>query len=376
MGFRYRLGRLVAELQGEGPLAAMVAEEVPEQMVDRTSDPVDVTFEFGTFVEPSGPSVHLGQYRIGKQWLASNDKYLPHLIVREGERVHVTIDYKIGIIGARGVARLLAPIDIAFDDVWRRLSRRFYYLIFIQVVQWIQLSKGQTFCHSSACSNGHETLMLMAWGGIGKTSSLIRLLHSSEDWRFISDDQAILDDAGIVHRTPLKMQLYPYNLQGEPMLNQALMRNRSILDRLQWSTRHRLLGSKRVLRRVHAESIFGDGKGLAQAPVTRVFFLRRANVSEFTEHGLAVSDLAAQMARIVQYELRSLWLMLLAMDSAGPATEGYGFGVDSVAAARMVEDIVKAALERVPNPPLVLDVPLGARPADLEQAVLARIGTG
>lgn len=145
MGFRYRLGRLVAELQGEGPLAAMVAEEVPEQMVDRTGDPVDVTFEFGTFVEPSGPSVHLGQYRIGKQWLASNDKYLPHLVVREGERVHVTIDYKIGIIGARGVARLLAPIDIAFDDVWRRLSRRFYYLILSRLFSGFNYRRGRRF---------------------------------------------------------------------------------------------------------------------------------------------------------------------------------------------------------------------------------------
>jgi hypothetical protein len=216
--------------------------------------------------------------------------------------------------------------------------------------------------------------MLMAWGGIGKTSSLVRLLNSARKWRFISDDLAIVDDEGVIHRNPLKMQIYPYNLQGEPELGTALLKGRSWADRLQWAVRRRLLGDKGVRRRVQAETLFGEDKGAASARLTHTLFLRRTNVEDFTDHPLSIGDAAAQMAHVMQYELRTLWAMLAAMGSAGPASQGFGFGIDSPQAMDSVARIVERGLGGLVAPPLLVDVPLGAKPADLEQAVLARVG--
>ncbi len=370
---RFRLGRLIFELLGDGPLAAAAFEEIPAQMASSDDAPADVIFEFGKITVPGGNGVHLGQYIVGRNWILVRDRYVPHLIVQDGDIMRVTVDSRLGMLGAPVVRQLIRPMDYAFNDSWRRLSKRFYYLVFNQAIELHQIRKGQTFCHASACTDGERTVLLMAWGGIGKTSSLIRLLHSADAWRFISDDLAVLDDAGVIHRTPLKMQVYPYNLEGESRLSRALMKDRSLIDRAQWASRQRVLGKKSVRRRVHAETLFGEGKGAASAPLTHVLFLRRTEVEQFAGHPLSAGDAAVQMAHVMQFELQMLWSMLAAAGSAGPASEGFGFGIDSPAATRMVKDIVERGLQGLRAPPMLLDVPLGAKPADLLTAVTGQI---
>lgn len=369
-----RLGRVVVELCGEGPLFKSVLEEIPSQLRIDDGARADIIFEFGKIDVPKQQGIHLAQYVVGHNWVLCRDKYIPHIISLNEDQVRVVVDYNVRLLGHPLVSPLLCPWDVAFADVWSRLSRRFYYTVFLQVAQLFQVSKGQTFCHASSCTDGERTIMLMAWGGIGKTSSLVRLLNSAGQWRFISDDLAILDDEGVVHRNPLKMQIYPYNLQGEPELGTALLKGRSWADRLQWAVRRRLLGDKGVRRRVQAEALFGEHKGAASARLTHTLFLRRTNVEDFTDHPLSIVDGAAQMAHVMQYELRTLWAMIAAMGSSGPASQGFGFGTDSLQAMDSVARIVERGLGGLVAPPLLVDVPLGAKPADLEQAVLARVG--
>ena len=369
----FRLGNLMFELRGDGPLASAAREEIPAQMLCENDGPADVVYEFGNINIPSGDSVYVGAYRVGKGWIYIDDKYLPSLISMEAGRMHVTVGCRVDLLGKPGISALLKPVDHAYNNVWGRISKRFYYSIFNQTSQLYQLAHGQTYCHASACTDGQRTVLLMAWGGVGKTSSLLQLLNSSESWRFISDDQAVLDRKGSVYRTPFRMQIYPYNLEGEDRLRAALMGRRSLFDKAQWQIRQRLMGKKSVRRRVQAEEFQGAGRGAASAPVTHAFFLRRTGGTEFADHSVSTEDLALQMSHVMHYELGMLGNLLAASTSVGSRDEGFGFDMTIASELDAVADIVRAGLGHMRAQPTLLDVPFKAQPADLLQAVLARI---
>ncbi|TXC63386.1 hypothetical protein [Sphingosinicella ginsenosidimutans] len=346
----------------------MAVEELERQPVASAERPADLVFNFGPVELPDGAYVDLGPFRVGKGWIFVRDKYLPHLIDCTASRTRVTVEAKIRYLGSTVVRQLIRPIDHSYNDVWRRISKRFYYVVFNQALQLHQLQRGQTLVHASSCANRDGALLLMAWGGIGKTSSLIQLLNEGS-WQFLSDDLGIIDREGQLFRSPLKMQIYPYSLAGEDELSRGLMRGRSIMDRAQWVARRRLLGPKSVRRRVHPEDLFGKDRGAVSAPVTRAIMLRRSNVSQCVFRAMPIASAAEMSAHILEYELQLFGAILAASAAAGTAEEGFGIGLDQTRATALAAETIASGLAKMNARVSLLDIPLQAKPADLLAAL-------
>src|SRR5690606_886138 len=96
---------------------------------------------------------------------------------------------------------------------------------------------------------------------------------------------------------------YDYNADGQPAILEALMRGRSLSDRLAWSWRKWRHGPKGVRRRVSAEDLFGAGNVVDEAIGTSFVFLERSESSGCRLSVTTPSVLAGRMAPIIMQEI-------------------------------------------------------------------------
>jgi hypothetical protein len=309
---------------------------------------------------------HIGDLVVGEDAFFVRDRYLPVAVHPGFERTVVDIWPTPGVWRNPALGALVQPADRAFNDAWRRLAKRFFYHVFDQALQLHQLAHGQTWCHASGFTRDGRGVLLMAWGGVGKTSSVIQFLNAGGA-QFISDDLAVVDDTGTMYRTPQRMQIYPYNLEGEPELRARLLAGRGAIDRANWFGRSAAFGKKSVRRRVHPEELFGADSVADRAPVTDALFLRRVSGGEFRTIESPAAEVARMSGNVLQRELTPLDDIFAAVASSGLFRPQPARIVDQTGATAAATSILERAFTMAGARTAIVDVPLHATPADLRR---------
>ncbi len=247
-----------------------------------------------------------------------------------------------------------------------RRVKMFVYDIFDYTAQCAQLPLGQTFMHASSLVKDSRAVALLAWGGIGKTTSMLKLVLE-DGWKFLSDELGILDVDGTLHRSPKHMQVYGYNLKGQPAIRDGFFRERSAADRASWAIYRVLKSDQRVRRRLSAESMFGAGGVAASARLTQAIFLERSSGSEFRHEPVSAAALADRCTAILLREIDPFALVTNAVHGGGNARTLLTLGeVEAQSRA-----ILTKVFERVPCS--VLSIPKGALPDALVDYLRPRI---
>jgi hypothetical protein len=182
-----------------------------------------------------------------------------------------------------------------------QLAKNFMYDVFDYLTQIQNLDVGQSYIHASSFTKDDRAVVVAAWGGIGKTTSMLKLV-AEDNWNFLSDDLGIIDENGFIYRSPKKMQIYAYNVEGQPTLRKMLLKDRPVIDKLNWYYRKSKYGIKKVRRRVSADELFKEKVG-AGGKLTDVFFIERAAVSDFQTYPISTNELAAKAAWTVMSEI-------------------------------------------------------------------------
>jgi hypothetical protein len=365
----YQLGRLSFTLTGHGGTAAYLRSELESVANGEHHEGAErVAFDFADRL-PSAP----GGTRAGP------------LVVREhGYRVsynRITYDVEgtpdnLHVVVAppeAGWRRRLAPEWLLRAADWNFLStaeqhaKNFMYGVFDHITQVAQLPVGQSYVHASSFERDGEGVALLAWGGIGKTSAALKLI-TEHGWRFLSDDLGLVDDDGILWRTPKRLQVYAYNLAGQARLREMLMAGRSAMDRAAWSWWLHRHGPSGVRRRVSAEALFGAEHIAHSAPLTRLFYLWRTDVPRFATEPLSAHDAAQRGTEVVMQEIEPFGYFSRAMH--GGAAGDVLPSVDEVRAA--TRDVLLRAFRDVPASTVL--IPSGATPDDLAAYLLSQLG--
>jgi hypothetical protein len=367
---RVGLGRLEIEFSGRDFIAEAVAAELEHQSRDCTGCKGSLCFRFGPHVVPAGGAVEVDRFLVGPDAVAVRDRYLSHSLRWDGPVLEVAVESAPGWWRSPPAARAVRLVDQSFDDAAGRLAKRFYYTVFDQAVQLAQVPLGQSWVHSSAVTNGDRTVLFMAWGGVGKTAALLKMLETGS-WRFLSDDLSVLDVSGTAHRTPQRVQVFAANVAGQVALRRELLRGRSRADRFHWEARRRLLGARSVRRRVHGEDLFSDGAVAESGRVTEAVQLRRTDSADFTLDVSTPHDLARVATSVLAVELEPLGLWLAAIHAAGPTTRW----PTADAMIRETAAVIEAGLSEARARCLVVGVPRHCGPDALlrflEDEVLA-----
>ena len=245
-------------------------------------------------------------------------------------------------------------------------AKNFMYGVFDYLTHIAQLQLGQSYIHASSLERDGEGTAIVAWGGIGKTSAALKLI-TEHGFRFLSDDLGLVDDAGTIWRTPKRLQVYAYNLEGEERLRSMLLDGRSALDRASWAWKLRSRGPKGVRRRVTAEELFGAESVAHSAPLKRVFCLERGDAPDFEARPITTEELIHRAAEVVMHEIEPFSVVSRALHS--------GHHSPILPTQDQVVVATRAVLERAFKeiPVLSIRIPLTTPPAALAKYLLSLI---
>lgn len=228
-------------------------------------------------------------------------------------------------------------------------------------------ARGATLVHASSLArpNG-ESVLILGWGGSGKTSASSQLyMRQPTRWRYMSDDLAIVARDGSVHRSPVPMNVFPYNTGLFPELEGLILDDLDVLSRWQWKARASWLGSSHVARRRAPFTRFlGPDRGILRD----VIALERAEVADAVVSASGASQLASEARVVLAHELRRGFAGI----DAALNLPGVGAPVAAPASIlQAAEETLAAAFDGVRTQRIVL--PTAAPPNSVGRVVAAAL---
>jgi hypothetical protein len=144
-------------------------------------------------------------------------------------------------------------------------------------------------------------VLVLGWGGAAKTSASTSLyVRQPERWRSMSDDLAIVSRDGRLHRSPVPVNVFPYNTELFPELAAITAAGAGLVDRAHWRWRARLLGPSGVARRF---APFAEFQGPPTAPLAAVVELQRRDIPAPIVEPADAAAIAAEARRVLAHEL-------------------------------------------------------------------------
>lgn len=374
----YSLGRLPILTTGGGALRALIDAELEPIRSEPAATPsgpasrdaAAVVFEIGApEVLAPAEATHCKPVRVWPAGYLAEQGELSYRVERAGARLEVALAHHPR---RESLKRRVLPLWLRRAHHWNYFTpldeqaKGFMYNIFDYLTQVANLACGQTYVHASSFCKGQRAVGIFAWGGIGKTTAMLKMVLK-DGWQFLSDDLGLIDADGCLWRSPKRIQIYAYNLVGQPQLREALLSRRSLLDRTSWEWRRLRYGTHKVRRRVSAEEIFGASGVARSAPLTDAVFAERVAGSAFSLTPIPVEAFSARCAAIVMSEIQPYGEILNAIHSAGyqhlPAYQ------EMQACAR---ELIATALTKRGIQPVLWKIPRHAGP-DAVHAELGRI---
>ncbi|MCB9790419.1 hypothetical protein H6764_00120 [Candidatus Nomurabacteria bacterium] len=258
--------------------------------------------------------------------------------------------------------KFLHPTYKSTDETY---GADFMYKIFLPLIQLKLVEHGSSFVHSSAISLDDKAILFTSWGGIGKTTTLLKLLLTHKDIKFLSDDMAVLGSDGKVYLSAKYLHIYPYNWMGFSKLKEIAYNKRGLVDKLNWKF-WGIFRGKAVCRRMPPSELFPD-QIADSSTLDKIFFLRRRNVKSITSRKPDNTvDIIKTMSYIVFSEYKFFHNEMLLAVSAGceifPGPEDF------------IKNVEKNLTKQISGKDLeIVDIPYKATPDDLYRFMSSRL---
>lgn len=157
----------------------------------------------------------------------------------------------------------------------------------VLLIEFFALMSGRLgVMHASAVERGGKVLAITSAGGVGKTTSALRLIERA-GFHHVADDILVVDAMGRCRPSFRKMMIYPYNLKDAPQLERAVRAEDTIRGRILWDL-DRVLRLGRRRRRVPLANLFGE-RLASSGELHALVFLRRLG-----RPALELSDISPQ----------------------------------------------------------------------------------
>lgn len=290
----FRIGDLLFNVTGRGPVMAAFCREVASvssEAGDLDLDPV---------------SMHIGPdpVRASASGFLLDLSSLGHraVIDLDQRRVQVQVLDRPGrrwvpdaAREARRRWRNLTFLTSTDESAYRLVNGLTHLLVLL-------LGESTALLHAATVARGGRALLVSGQGGVGKTSSQLRLVEAG--WRYLADDLTPITADGEAHRSPQRMMVYAYNRGTDP-LGRRVLAGRGPLDRLHWAFRARRLGPKAVRRRIAAEDLWGSQAVVDRARIHVATFLEVGDVEQVSTTACSPEEMAARNAEVIGQEFRT-----------------------------------------------------------------------
>ena len=241
-------------------------------------------------------------------------------------KVRVTILDKILVeIIVKDDSSLLLRCFKDIEEVWKmwtshgmsintHLLKEFAYEILPFGLQLGLMKNGASFIHASAFEVNGKALLLPAWGGVGKTSTLLKAVLDGKA-NFVTDDHAIIDSSGTVHTYTLPIHLYSYHINNNKKLKDKVIRDSSMHMKFQWSVGS-VIRKKRLVRWVNPLNVFGRENISRSAKLEDVIVMFKSNCKDFQISKCTAEEAAIPCVGVISREINNI-LDKLAISQSG-----------------------------------------------------------
>jgi hypothetical protein len=200
-------------------------------------------------------------------------------------------------------------------------SKSFLVSYIIEPLMRFKLEKkGYTFIHSSAISNGEESVLFFACKGVGKTSTILNLIDKG--FLYMSDDFTIISNKGIVYSYPTTIHIFGYNIKQCPFLYKKLpFRNKININLkgiiLNLSFKYASLPLNINVKDVFSNSEIGNSYPLKEL----IFFVKSTNEKVKFERNYNKEDIVNQIISINKLETFNFLDYMLSYASIFPKSD-------------------------------------------------------
>ena len=296
----HRLGALALAVEPPVPGAGAILDELAPLVAPGSGPRLHV--RFAEALEPLHDARFYDPVTVGRDnSFTVSRRQLDYRVDYSGDRVVVTVVPK-----PRHEEAVAATFTrwrdwnyLTADEV---VAKIFFYNVFDHLVQASQTAVDQSWIHTGAVEKDGRAVLFTGWGGVGKTTATLKLVLE-HGYRFLSDDLGVIDTDGRFYRGPKKLQVYGYNIAGEPLLERHLMRGRGPLDRSSWQRKLKRGGPTRVRRRTSAEQLLEPQRVAHEAEVSTVLLIQRGDVVAPIHREMDPGELADRSAATVMREI-------------------------------------------------------------------------
>ena len=310
----HRLGRLGITVRGSDPILPYLFAELEPLRTDDSPD-ARITFDFGPVPRLQG-AVLLSPLQVAADAYVARYGGLEYHVSGSAPSFQVHVRSVSGFAAEKMIGTLLRATDRNYLVPSEKVAKNFMYNVFDYLTQLANVAVGQSYIHASSFERDGDVVAMAAWGGVGKTTAMLKLV-SERGWRFLSDDLGLVDDDGTVWRTPKRLQVYAYNVQGQPRLYRTLMAGRSPTNRAAWHLRRAVSGVDKVRRRVSAEELFGPSGVATRGRLAHVFSMERADVPSLRLEPISLDEVVRRSSATMMREVQPLADLISAMYSGG-----------------------------------------------------------
>jgi hypothetical protein len=125
------------------------------------------------------------------------------------------------------------------------------------LVPAVLLFQDKVILHGASLYNKESgnSIIFGGTGGVGKTSSLLKLGYNRRDAIFLSDDIVVVGKNGIIYPNYANPKIYAYNTENNDHIERLLLQNKTLIDKFHWKTR-KLVGKSWVRRTIRPNIIY------------------------------------------------------------------------------------------------------------------------
>ena len=303
---RFEFNKIPVQVEGDHPVVDLIVKEL--SLFSSTSKSPEVKFNIvKNKIFPEEDALIVG----ANNYVTKDSLYLTlpfpcfvkiHLTLEGLWEVNISCD--TGAIPDSFIKKILNLKPKVIDWTYlTRLERLAYGIIngIFEPFFLFLIQKDRTLLHASSLVKDGEVLLLTGLGGVGKTSASIELILNS-DYKCLSDDISLIGADGTAVLYPRYVMYYAYNDVGNKKLQSKIMKGRSLVDKLQWTSMRKIRGPKGVRRRIPPEILYGRDNLGDSGHISKVVYLNSSLSKDFHLNDVNAQDLAARCMNVILSE--------------------------------------------------------------------------
>jgi hypothetical protein len=148
--------------------------------------------------------------------------------------------------------------------------------------------------------------MIGGAGGVGKTS--LELLYCKKNnFSFISDDIAIIDDKGNIYPNLSYPKIYAYNVTNDSCFKKEVLSDDSLIGKIQWDFMKKVRGDNKVRRRLSPSKLYKNYE-TEKCLADNYYILTKNNlINNITKQHISVQDAVTATTNIVFNEYHTFF---------------------------------------------------------------------